>query len=40
VQRIIHIVAAASQNPEESIAGLFANHRDAAKATYPFVDTD
>jgi hypothetical protein len=40
VQRLIRIVAAASQNPEESIPGLFANNRDAAKAAYRFFDND
>ncbi len=38
VPRLIRIVAAASQNPEESIPGLFANQRDAAKAAYHFFD--
>lgn len=38
VERLIRIVAAASQNPEESIPGFFANHRDAAKAAYRFFD--
>ena len=40
VQRLIRIVAAASQNPEESIPGLFANNPHAAKAAYRFFDND
>ena len=40
VERLIRIVAAASQNPEESIPSLFANDRHAVKAVYRLFDNN